>query len=206
MNVNTDHSENKMNEDRNKAHQSPDLSKVDMHADIAKPTREMELFYEARTKEHIGRVRKCLLFLAQGSEYREELEERAKIHDASKFWPEERIPYIWLTEFHRCRTANEQFEYPDGVEDAVRKAIDHHMENNRHHPRFHDDPNDMSEIDLIEMVCDWTAMAQEHGENGGSAFGWAKKTLGNRLHLNASKERFVYETIEQLDKLLSKNQ
>jgi hypothetical protein len=56
------------------------------------PTPEMVAFYEQRTNEHIERVRKCLLLMATVTEYGEELAERAKVHDASKFGPEERLP------------------------------------------------------------------------------------------------------------------
>ena len=135
----------------------------------SKPTHEMVAFYERRTEGHIERVRRCLTVMASATEYADELNERARLHDASKYGPEERIPYIWLTEFHRCRRAGEPFTYPDGMEERVRAAIEHHMAVNRHHPDFHADPNDMSDVDLIEMVCDWTAMSQEFDQDGGSA-------------------------------------
>ena len=162
-------------------------------------TSEMVAFYERRTNEHIGRVRRCLTVMASATEHTVELNERASVHDASKFGPEERIPYIWLTEFHRCRRSGEPFTYPEGMEVRVRAAIEHHMTTNRHHPDFHTDPNDMSDVDLIEMVCDWTAMSQEFDQDGGSARGWADKTIGNRLQLNEQKRQFVYAMIELLD-------
>lgn len=165
----------------------------------------MVAFYELRTKEHIERVRRCLTVMASVTEYADELKERARIHDASKYGPEERIPYIWLTEYHRCRRSGEPFSYPDGMEERVRSAIDHHMTTNRHHPDFHDDPNDMTNVDLIEMVCDWTAMSQEFEQDGGSARGWADKTIGNRLHLNEFKRQFVYEMIDLLDSSIDSN-
>ncbi len=87
------------------------------------------------------------------------------------------------------------------MEKLVRKAIDHHMMTNRHHPEFHADPNDMTEVDLIEMVCDWTAMSQEFGQDGGSARGWADKTIGKRVHFNADRAAFVYQTTDLLDSL-----
>jgi hypothetical protein len=124
------------------------------------PTPEMVAFFERRTNEHIDRVRKCLAVMASVTKYADELQQRACVHDASKFTPEERVPYIWLTEFHRCRRTGEPFAYPDGMEARVRAAIDHHTATNRHHPDFHADPNDMTDVDLIEMVCDWTAMSQ----------------------------------------------
>lgn len=159
----------------------------------------MVVFFERRTKEHIERVRRCLTVMASVTEHADELNERARVHDASKFGPEERIPYIWLTEFHRCRRTGEPFSYPDGMEERVRSAIDHHITTNRHHADFHADPNEMTDVDLIEMVCDWTAMSQEFRQGGGSARGWADKTIGNRLHLNHSRRQFVYAMIDLLD-------
>lgn len=168
------------------------------------PTPEMIAFYERRTREHIERVRRCLTVMSLVTEYADELNERARIHDASKFGPEERTPYIWLTEFHRCRRAGEPFSYPAGMEERVRVAIDHHMTTNRHHPEFHSNPNDMTDVDLIEMVCDWTAMSQEFGQDGGSARGWADKMIGSRLRLNDDRRRFVYAMIDLLDSNLDR--
>ncbi|ADG69036.1 conserved hypothetical protein [Planctopirus limnophila DSM 3776] len=168
----------------------------------SEPTLEMVAFYERRTQEHIDRVRRCLNVMASLTEYAAELIERARIHDASKYGTEERIPYIWLTEFHRCRRIGEPFSYPDGMEERVRSAIHHHVTTNRHHPDFHTDPNDMTDVDLIEMVCDWTAMSLEFGEDKGSARGWADKTIGNHLYLSESKRQFVYAMIDLLDSSL----
>lgn len=67
-------------------------------------------FFERRTNEHIARVRRCLDLLAMVTDRPDALRERGRIHDASIFGPEEREPYIWLTEFHRCRRASEAFE------------------------------------------------------------------------------------------------
>jgi hypothetical protein len=176
-----------------------------MQTDRIEPTPEMVAFYERRTREHIDRVRRCLALLAEVTDYRDELLERAKVHDASKFGPEERVPYVWLTEYHRCRRDGEPFEYPEGVAEGVRRAIRHHVTTNRHHPEFHADPNAMSDVDLIEMVCDWTAMAQEFGQDGGSARGWADRTVGTRVAFNAEKRRFIYRMIEELDRQIAAN-
>jgi hypothetical protein len=72
-----------------------------MQTDRIESTPEMVALYERRTREHIDRVRRCLALLAEVTDYRDELLERANVHDASKFGPEERIPYVWLTEY-RC--------------------------------------------------------------------------------------------------------
>ena len=163
------------------------------------PTAEMVAFFERRTREHIARVADCLAIIASATEHGDELRERARCHDRSKLGPEERVPYTWLTEFHRCRRAGQPFSYPDGMEERVRAAIDHHLATNRHHPEFHADPSEMTDVDLIEMVCDWTAMAIEFGQDGGSARGWAEKTIGTRLPLNEERRRFVFAMIELLD-------
>lgn len=165
----------------------------------SEPTSEMVAFYERRTREHIERVRRCLELMAAATVHADELIARAKVHDASKFGPNEREPYIWITEYHRCRHSGTPFDYPQGMECQVNQAIDHHMRTNRHHPEYHTDPNDMSEVDLIEMICDWTAMSQEFGQEGGSARGWADKTIGIRVHFNDAKRGFIYEMIELLD-------
>lgn len=164
----------------------------------------MVAFYERRTSEHIARVKNCLCLLAKETEHGDELTRRGEIHDASKFGNVERVPYIWLTEFHRCRQNNEPFSYPDGMEDSVKNAIRHHMTKNRHHPDFHADPNDMTDVDIIEMVCDWTAMAQEFGQDGGSARGWADKTIGHRVKFNRDRQRLIYSTIDLLDSAIKR--
>lgn len=165
------------------------------------PTAAMIAFYERRTREHIARVQHCLLTVEQVTNYADQLSERGKVHDASKFESVERVPYIWLTEFYRCKRDSEPFSYPDGMKPRIREAIAHHMANNRHHPEFHADPNHMTEVDLIEMVCDWTAMAQEFKQCGGSARGWADKTIGQEVMFNVEKTQFIYATIDLVDQL-----
>ena len=63
----------------------------------------------------------------------------------------------------------------------------------------------MSDVDLIEMVCDWTAMSQEFEQDDGSARGWADKTIGKRIHFSDDKCRFIYDMIELLDSKLNTN-
>ena len=173
-----------------------------MNHNNSNPTDEMVDFYVRRTNEHISRVRVCLLLLAPQVDFAEELIARSEVHDASKFGDEERIPYIWLTEFHRCRRSGTSFRYPPGMQFQVDEAIAHHMRSNRHHPEFHADPNDMTMVDLTEMVCDWTAMALEFGQEDGSARSWADRTIGSRVHFNKDNEAFVYATIAKLELLL----
>ena len=168
----------------------------------ANPTPEMVVFFERRTRDHIASVTRNLTLLAKLSGYPKEILSRGKIHDASKFTPHERVPYIWLTEFHRRRQTGEAFTYPTGIEEQVKASIQHHLTTNRHHPEFHAEPDAMSDVDIIEMVCDWTAIAQERGENGGSARQWADNNVGDqkRFKFSQAKKQFIYRVIDDLDR------
>lgn len=162
------------------------------------PTQKMIDFYEKRTKEHIDRVIDNMSKIAANSDY-EGLEERGKEHDSSKYGKEERIPYIWLTEFYRCKNEGEKFTYPPGVKEKVDRACEHHVNSNRHHPEAHENIEDMTDIDIIEMVCDWTAMSQELNQDGGSAKGWADKNVGTKWKFTDDQKDLIYKTIKILD-------
>jgi hypothetical protein len=45
------------------------------------------------------------------------------------------------------------------------KALEHHYENNRHHPEhFELGISGMTLVDLVEMLCDWKAASERHGD------------------------------------------
>lgn len=176
---------------------------VSSQDNIPEPTPRMIEFYEQRTHAHIARVAANLTLMAAETPYEAELLARAQTHDQSKFGPEEKLLYVWLTEFHRCRHRGIDFEYPDGVSEQVQRAVTHHMTHNRHHPEFHDDVRNMTEVDLIEMVCDWTAMSQEFNQSGGSAREWADRTVDHKVPFSKSQKTFIYQMIEKLDALIA---
>lgn len=167
------------------------------------PTDEMVSFFEQRTWEHIARVRRCLELLGQVTVHTDELRLRAEVHDLSKFEPPERLGYIWITEYFRHIRSGGRYAYPEGIEPLADAAKHHHYHNNRHHIEFHASPADMTDVDLMELVCDWTAMAQEYGEANASAFGWARKVLTSRWQFPTEREVFIMETIRILDERLS---
>ena len=166
---------------------------------IPEATEKMKAFYEERTKKHIDRVIKNIQKVAVNSPHREELIQRGKDHDASKYGEFEKPLYIWLTEFHRCKNEGIDFKYPDGAEEKVDEATGHHVHINKHHPEAHESINDMNEVDIIEMVCDWTAMAQELGDENGSARSWADKNVGTKWKFNDGQKQLIYDTIEALE-------
>lgn len=153
------------------------------------PTQEMYNRYKERTNSHIGRVIKNMVKVAPS------LLDRAKHHDESKYGIDEYIPYVWLTEYHRCKKNDIDFKYPPNVEDAIDMAVKHHYSTNRHHPEFHEKPSDMSNRDIIEMVCDWTAMSQEFGDD---VTEWADKCIKDKYEFTTRQIKLIYGTIESL--------
>ena len=44
-------------------------------------------------------------------------------------------------------------------------ALEHHYKNNRHHPEhFKNGIKDMTLIDVLEMICDWSAAVERHAD------------------------------------------
>jgi hypothetical protein len=92
-----------------------------------------------------------------------ELNKRAVHHDDSKFdleeydAYEEAFPnlqkYAYGSEEHRAELRK------------IKPAIEHHYQNNRHHPEYFGNVGiaGMNLLDLIEMVCDWVAASQRKG-------------------------------------------
>ena len=49
--------------------------------------------------------------------------------------------------------------------EEMKPALAHHYANNRHHPEhFPNGVNDMTLIDILEMLCDWKASSMRHND------------------------------------------
>ena len=168
------------------------------------PPEAYDYFYK-RTDEHILRVRRNLyLWTFVYPEWSEVFLSRGDIHDLSKYKEPERTPYIWRTWQGYCEKNNLPFSYPDGMEQQTRDAIFHHITHNRHHPEWHPDPDEMTKVDLIEMVSDWKAMSQEFNEK--SPMGFADKVLGRRFKFSEDKCNEIRYLISRLDDLCIEHQ
>ena len=51
------------------------------------------------------------------------------------------------------------------LSDIEREAICEHWKHNSHHPEYYQDPNDMSELDIMEMACDCHARSKQFKTN-----------------------------------------
>lgn len=110
------------------------------------------------TVDHIKKVRDNLFVV------RNKLEHRANVHDASKLEEPE------LSGFAEMQGAfkNKAYGSPEYMATIAlfKPIVDHHYQHNRHHPEHW--PNgidDMSLLDIIEMLADWKA-AGERYKNG----------------------------------------
>lgn len=107
---------------------------------------------------HIQRVRHFLTLMIQ------EMDHRAQVHDLSKLESPEMEVFGKYTPL-LAKTEYGSEEYKELLK-CVAPATAHHYSKNRHHPEhWPNGINDMTLIDLVEMLCDWRA-ATERNKNG----------------------------------------
>ena len=88
------------------------------------------------------------------------LASRCSCHDDSKLGPSE------MQEFLKLPNEGLNMKFADmPLADNISNLIRVHWANNRHHPEYFQDYHEMTELDVIEMVCDWYARSQQYGTN-----------------------------------------
>lgn len=105
--------------------------------------------------KHIREVQSIIYIIIQG------LLERARDHDSTKLESPE-VEY-----FNTYTPMLKKLEYGSAEYEVSRQmlkvALDHHYEHSRHHPEHHENGiQDMSLIDVVEMLCDWLAACRRH--------------------------------------------
>lgn len=89
-----------------------------------------------------------------------ELQERWQVHDISKLSPDEFYGFVEINRTAREYPYNSE-EYKKSIKDN--NAVELHYLRNSHHPEYYSNGiNDMSLIDIIEMVCDWKAASETY--------------------------------------------
>lgn len=112
----------------------------------------------AETHKHVRKVQENLNMFVH------DIIQRGANHDNSKF--EEPELSIFAENTHKLQQVGYGTPEYEALLVETRPAILHHYSKNRHHPEFH--PNgieDMTLIDLLEMLCDWRA-AGERNKDG----------------------------------------
>lgn len=110
----------------------------------------LELEGKEQTREHIDKVRNMLMMFCKV------LIDRAQNHDQSKLHPPESELFgIMTPKLATCEYNSEEYIKYLG---QLKPALDHHYAKNAHHPEHHPKGvNDMTLVDIVEMLVDWKA-------------------------------------------------
>lgn len=151
-----------------------------------------------RLLKHAQLVQRIMLGCAKflNADLRETME-RALRHDYSKFSEGMYAgTIIYDIKDHGDRELSE-------VENKIINdwTITHYM-HERHHPMHFKDCNCMNNLDILEMVSDWTAMAVELKNPGLSAAWFADKVIGKRFLFNDAKIKQIYDFIRLADRVV----
>jgi hypothetical protein len=175
--------------------------------------KKMRDWFYKRTKMHVDLVKKyCVKIFEYDEDRFGGLVERGEEHDKSKYEDPEVDPYILISWEYKCKADGVDWEPPEGMEEDMSRAGEHHVKNNPHHPEFHCDekvdlvnrddrdkpPKEMidatgmPDMDIAEMVADWMAMSEEM-DNSPSE--WAKKNINKKWKFDEGQEELIHELI-----------
>ncbi|RPH39664.1 MAG: hypothetical protein EHM86_07175 [Desulfobulbaceae bacterium] len=109
------------------------------------------------TNEHRKQVNKLLC------DVRLDLRKRGVYHDLSKLGEPEKEIFDIVTPKLKALTYGSE-EYRESLKE-MGKALEHHYMKNRHHPEhFKNGIDDMSLLDVVEMLADWKAATLRHAD------------------------------------------
>lgn len=141
-----------------------------------------------QTRLHIGEVQSRMLRVV------ENLSDRAASHDASKLCDPEAEAFA-ITAVNLRGITYGSPEYREELK-KLGPAINHHYANNSHHPEHHANGiNDMSLLDLIEMLVDWKAASMRHAD------GCIKRSIeinAERFGMSPQLKGIFYKTAAEL--------
>jgi hypothetical protein len=109
------------------------------------------------TRKHILTVQRTVLRLLNS------VMEQALSHDSSKLESPEIDTFTEFTpKLKNCTYGSDDYAF---YLKMMKPALDHHYQNNRHHPEhFAKGIEEMSIVDIIEMFCDWFAATKRHAD------------------------------------------
>ena len=144
---------------------------------------------QVETQKHIEHVRKYIRFMI------DKIDMRGVKHDASKL----ESPEVEIFAEYTPKLNNTTFgsdEYYKNL-DCMKPALDHHYASNRHHPEhFVNGINDMTLVDIIEMLCDWKASTLRH--NDGNLLK-SIETNAERFNMDGQLKQILLNTARMID-------
>ncbi|MCB1711409.1 MAG: hypothetical protein KDH96_02660 [Candidatus Riesia sp.] len=127
---------------------------------------------------------------------RDTLEDRAVVHDLSKYSEEELLGFAKINSVARKYPYGSK-EYKESMKHSTCVAT--HYSKNSHHPEYADhldsegNPTKMGWLDIIEMVCDWKAANQTYGTTP-----WEDSVAINRNRFQKKFTKEQWWLIEQV--------
>jgi hypothetical protein len=95
-----------------------------------------------------------------------DLQERAMVHDDSKFGADEFPIYASMMDEFAANPFGTTGYFR--AKDAIKDATARHFKANRHHPEhFENGVDGMTLVDILEMLADWKAATLNHPEKPG---------------------------------------
>lgn len=109
------------------------------------------------TFRHIERVRNLL------NKCVNDLLSRGELHDQTKLdHPEVQLFTEYTPKLAKSTYGSEEY---NEFKNAMRSALQHHYAHNSHHPEhWKNGINDMSLLDMVELLCDWKAASERHND------------------------------------------
>jgi hypothetical protein len=161
----------------------------------------IEKNFVERTRYHQYLVKKNLLLMTGYFNLsKKTLLNTAIQHDESKFKEPERTAYMWMNWGFYCKKNHIDFPFSNDIKNVIALGHQHHISNNLHHPEAHQNINHMRIIDIVEMVCDWTAISEELGVKHGSCLGWVRHEIDKKWQFSTEMKDFIFTTIHELNK------
>lgn len=129
----------------------------ELEEELGKPSFLLLVNHYWETIKHKAQVMRFLLMVCWN------LIKRGLMHDLSKFKREEAHRFsVTVPRLSETTYGSEEYEELRAFLD---KALEHHYENNSHHPEYWGGGiEDMPLLDLIEMLCDWKAATLRHDD------------------------------------------
>ena len=95
------------------------------------------------------------------SDFANELRQRAIVHDNSKITNKDEFAALTSIINDKICLGSTTTE----LSEAKKACIALHWKNNKHHPEYYQNYEEMSTVDRIEMVCDWMARSLQYKNN-----------------------------------------
>lgn len=143
------------------------------------------------TQKHIEKVRKYIRFIT------DRLTTRGVNHDASKLESPE-VEMFADQGNNLYNLTYDSAEYQKNLE-TLKPALEHHYAYNRHHPQhFPNGVDDMTLIDIVEMIADWKA-ASERQHDGNLLVSIEKNA--KRFNIDDQLKKILVNTAKTLDEM-----